>query len=248
MKALKREDLAWLAAFIYIAYLYIGQIPQFKHLSAFSTLFVSVFLVLVYAILSPVVLGLKKALAFFAISAVIGSVMELLSITTGYPFGSYVYTNALGPKIGPIPAFIPLLWSSLSFFSMEAFGPLLMPLAMVFLDLSFDPRFSGILWKWTVPTQYFGDPISNFVGWFVTSALISVVVAVYVKVKAQLSWKAIIFYLLFGIDSSISDLYHSLFVPAAIATALIVIISILCLYYFHHDGIEDITPNADKAP
>ncbi len=225
MKPMKREDIAWLSAFIYIAYIYLGQIPQLKQMDEFSTLFVSVLLLLVYAIASAAILGSGRSIVFFAVSALIGSLMELISIHTGYPFGSYSYTDALGPKLGPIPVFIPLLWSSLSFFSMEAFGPFWMPLAMVFLDLSFDPRFSGVLWIWSVPTQYYGDPISNFLGWFVTSAIISVVVVFLIKFKGFGSLRAILFYLLFGLNNSISDLYHALYVPAAIASVLIILLS-----------------------
>lgn len=245
MKQLKREDVAWLSAFIYIAYIYLGQIPHLKQATVFSTLFVSVLLVLEYALASTVILGIRRASIFFVISALIGYLMELLSIHTGYPFGSYTYTNALGPEIGPIPIFIPLLWSSLSFFSMEAFGPLWMPLSMLFLDLSFDPRFSGVLWIWSVPTQYYGDPISNFIGWFVTSAIISMAVALIIKFKGYGSLKAILFYLLFGLDSSISDIYHALYVPAAVASVLIIFLS--AAFIIGNRSKRSSGSNADQA-
>lgn len=221
---MKRQDIAWYISFSYIAYLFIGQVPQFKNSLIFNTFLTSVLLIVLYGISSALILGSKRSLLFFISAAIIGSFFELLSIHTGIPFGKYVYTDELGTEIGGIPVFIPLLWASLGFFSYRAGGYFLMPFLMVALDLSFDPRYSGHLWIWISKTQYYGDPWTNFLGWFITSLVIIIVYQFMVKNNWQLDFKAVIFYTLFGIDNCISDIYDNLRVPAMISLVIFIAI------------------------
>ena len=46
--------------------------------------------------------GWRGILTLFAITAVLSWTMETLSIATGFPFGHYVYTDNLGPKLGTV--------------------------------------------------------------------------------------------------------------------------------------------------
>ena len=224
---MKKSDLAWIASFIYIAYLFIGQLPILKNDAIFSSLTVSILLVIVYAISSVLIIGGKRSVYFFMIAAVVGSLLELLSLNTGIPFGKYVYTGELGPKIGQLPIFIPLLWASLSFYSYRAGGKLLMPILMVAIDLSFDPRYSGHLWIWISKTQYFGDPWSNFVGWFITAAIIIGLYSVISRGRDDIDMRAVIFFILFGIDNCISDIYDKLFIPAYISLSIFLVLGVL---------------------
>ncbi|MGP6220448.1 carotenoid biosynthesis protein [Caldiplasma sukawensis] len=225
---MKRQDIAWYISFAYIVYLFIGQIPELKSSFIFNTFLTSLLLIVVYGISSVLIIGSKKSLLFFISAALIGSVFELLSIHTGIPFGKYVYTYELGPRIEGIPVFIPFLWASLGFFSYRAGGKILMPFLMVALDLSVDPRYSGHLWIWISKTQYYGDPWTNFLGWFITSAVIIMVYHLMVKNSWHWDSRALIFYTLFGIDNCISDLYDGLRVPAMIS--LIIFIAIFLLF------------------
>lgn len=227
-----RKALGWNISFVYIVYAYIGQIPQLKTNPVYSTISVSLFLIIVFAISSVVISGYKKSLILFLASAFIGSAMELLSLNTGIPFGSYHYTGALGPMLGPVPLFIPLLWASLSYYSLKAGGAYGMPFVMMFLDLSFDPRFSGNLWVWTSKTQYFGDPWTNFIGWFITSSLIVIVYSIVTRTKELPDSRGITFYLLFGINNCISDLYYHLFYPALISFVVFSVSSVVLYYLF----------------
>jgi len=114
--------------------------------------------------------------------------MENLSILTGFPFGHYYYTNALGPKITLVPilifpsyiAFGYLAWvlsilivggvrRGSTIFTTVAV-PLVASFMMVAWDLSLDPIASTIRqnWIWTQGGGYFGVPISNFLGWSFT--------------------------------------------------------------------------------
>ena len=219
-----KTKIAWTVSFAYIAYLFVGQIPFLKNLSAFSTLNVSLLLLVSYAISTVLLMGVKQSGKFFIIAGVVGSLLELLSLRTGIPFGNYYYTVGLGPLIGPIPIFIPLLWASLSFYAYEAGKNIAMPFLLVSLDLSFDPRFSGRLWVWTSSTQYFGDPWTNFVGWFVTATIISAIFYFFKIGRGSTDIRAILFIVLFGIDNCISDLYDKLVGPAIISFLIFLII------------------------
>jgi hypothetical protein len=50
--------------------------------------------------------SLKQFLIFFVIAFVVSNFYENLSILTGFPFGHYHYTEALGPKLFLVPLLI----------------------------------------------------------------------------------------------------------------------------------------------
>lgn len=51
-------------------------------------------------------LGWRKFAVIFGITFVVSWCYESLSIATGFPFGHYVYTSELGPKLGNVPLLI----------------------------------------------------------------------------------------------------------------------------------------------
>ncbi len=214
---MKKRDIGWAVSFIYIGYLFIGQIPELKKIPIFSTTSVSVFLLVSYLITSFLLWKGKKTLIFFIVAALTGSLFEFLSLKTGIPFGHYYYTKLLGPLIGPIPLFIPLLWASLSFYAFQAGKKFAMPFLLVALDLSFDPRFSSVLWVWTSKTQYFGDPWTNFVGWFITACVIAIIFSLIYPRDGGVDGRAMLFYVFFGFDNCLSDLYAGLVTPAIVS-------------------------------
>ena len=50
--------------------------------------------------------GAKGAAAFAVICLVVSNVFENVGVATGFPFGSYFYTDALGPKLLYVPLLI----------------------------------------------------------------------------------------------------------------------------------------------
>src|SRR5664279_1518723 len=54
------------------------------------------------------VLGVRRTLAFFAITAVTSWLFEELGVSTGLIYGPYHYTSTLGPLLGSVPVLIPL--------------------------------------------------------------------------------------------------------------------------------------------
>jgi len=114
---------------------------------------------------------------------------ELSGTTWGLPFGSYEYTDLLGPTVlGKVPYLIPLSWFFMGIasyglsqliFSEKNFSFLRVLLAswiLVSWDLTLDPAMSHLapFWTWSDSGPYFGTPLLNLVGWYVTGVFIHV--------------------------------------------------------------------------
>jgi putative membrane protein len=124
---------------------------------------------------------------------------ESLSIATGFPFGGYHYTEVLGTPAGAVPLVIMpayfvtgyLAWTMGTVFlgslgrGIEKRNLLVLPcvasLLMVMWDLCMDPVKSTIdgAWIWEDGGAYFGVPISNFLGWYLTVYLVFLLFALY---------------------------------------------------------------------
>lgn len=117
----------------------------------------------------------------------ISLVSELSGTTWGLPFGSYEYTDLLGPTVmGKVPYLIPLSWFFMGvasyglaqlIFSAKSFSlprVLLASWILVSWDLTLDPAMSHLapFWTWSDAGPYFGTPILNLVGWYATGVLI----------------------------------------------------------------------------
>ncbi len=144
-----------------------------------------------------------RRLLFFALwGTLIGGLSEVVGTLTGLPFGIYSYTDWLGPKLfGHVPFFIPPSWFAMSILSLDLAQRLtasrlrqvlLVAFFMVLWDVSLDPAMSRAFPFWHYPgaeayahlnlpapilwlatTQYYGMPMSNWIGWFVVSAIIA---------------------------------------------------------------------------
>jgi putative membrane protein len=117
----------------------------------------------------------------------IALLFEYLGSAHGLIFGDYDYTDLLGPRaFGHVPILIPAAWFMMLYPSWEVAGRLAprspalrivyAAAAMTAWDLSLDPRMvADGAWIWPNGGFYFGIPLSNFVGWFVTAAAIFLV-------------------------------------------------------------------------
>jgi putative membrane protein len=125
---------------------------------------------------------LPAAIALYAVS--LGS--ELLGTSTGLPFGAYHYTDGLGVKwLGRVPMLIPLSWCTMSLAAIvitrQRLGGrgrlttiLLGSLLLVAWDLALDPAMSRLTpyWVWGSSGPYFGMPLLNVAGWYLTGAVL----------------------------------------------------------------------------
>ena len=129
--------------------------------------------------------GWRQALVLFGSGALISLGMEALGAGTGLLFGTYSYTDKLGGKLfGLVPWLIPVAWCSVLYPAWHLplgkstwLSRIVLPaLAVTAWDLSLDPRMvQDSFWVWPDGGFYFGIPLSNYVGWFVTAALVYLV-------------------------------------------------------------------------
>ncbi len=147
--------------------------------------------------------GWKGIATFIAICLVVSNVLENTSILTGFPFGHYHYTDALGPKLFLVPLLIGPAYFANGYFAWvignvligelrrgsSAFltfaVPFIAAFVMVMWDLTFDPRASTIehQWIWEQGGGYFGVPLTNYLGWFFTVYLFVQLFALFVRFR-----------------------------------------------------------------
>jgi carotene biosynthesis associated membrane protein len=130
--------------------------------------------------------SLGGALVFFYLiwGSMIGGMSELVGTQTGWPFGEYMYTGWLGPKLfDHVPYFIPLSWFAMSILSLDLAARLnhnrlarvlVASVFMVLWDVALDPAMSRAFPFWVYPEGgfFYGMPASNWAGWFIVSVVI----------------------------------------------------------------------------
>lgn len=146
--------------------------------------------------------GWKDALALLAICLVITFAMENLGAATGFPFGHYHFEVGSNlPHVGAIPVIVGPLWFGMGYFSWVVAGTLLgaqarphrtleliaLPVVAAFVmtqwDVVIDPPEATIskAWIWHDGGAHFGVPLSNYLGWLLTSWLFYQVFALYLS-------------------------------------------------------------------
>ncbi len=116
---------------------------------------------------------------------------ELMGTTYGIPFGKYAYTELLGWKLfDRVPLLIPVSWffmalpsfmvghRALSGFSSPLSRILAGAVLLLTWDLTLDPAMSFLtpFWLWDdVNGVFYGMPLGNLAGWFVTGIVIMLV-------------------------------------------------------------------------
>jgi len=146
-----------------------------------------------------------EGIAVFAvICLVISNIFENLGVATGFPFGPYHYTDALGPKLFYVPLMIGPAYLSVGYMAWVlatilagdvrrgagAFStfatPFVAAFIMVLWDVSMDPSASTVQkwWIWESGGGFFGVPVSNYLGWFLTVYVFMQLFAIYLRARA----------------------------------------------------------------
>jgi len=171
-----------------------------------------------------------RGIAVFAVFCLgFGTLAELVSLRTGFPFGHYYFTDVMGPKIFQLPLLLALAYLGIGYvawiLALVILGyadepingtrvlilPLLASLIMLAWDLSMDPSWSMLdrAWIWQDGGRYFGVPVSNFFGWFFTAYVYYQAFALYCRANPipagpsrQALWlPAILFYAVCGLGN-----------------------------------------------
>ncbi|HEY6371555.1 MAG TPA: carotenoid biosynthesis protein [Candidatus Sulfotelmatobacter sp.] len=162
----------------------------------------------------------RGILVFATLCLGAGTLFESLSLRTGFPFGHYRFTDLMGPKLFDLPILLALAYLGMGYLSwvlglvilecqnepISGRKIVLLPLAASFImtawDLSMDPVWADIdhAWVWRDGGSYYGVPISNFFGWFLTVYAFYQLFALYLRNRVSIPseashWRlAILFY------------------------------------------------------
>lgn len=112
---------------------------------------------------------------------VISLASELLGTTVGLPFGPYRYGDGLGVKwLAHVPVLVPASWFMMALPSFalatrwvttgRVWRIVVAAGLLVSWDLALDPAMSRLMpyWIWGSAGPYYGMPLLNLVGWYVT--------------------------------------------------------------------------------
>ncbi len=131
-------------------------------------------------------LGWKHTLLLLVLTFTVSLLFESVGVATGAIYGPYHYTDELGPKfLGLVPWLIPVAWFMMTYPSYViarritpaiehawAWRLLVAALGGVIMtawDLAMDPMMvAGGHWVWEQQGAYFGIPLQNFWGWWLT--------------------------------------------------------------------------------
>lgn len=194
--------------------------------------------------------GVQGALLFLGLTLVVSLFFESLGVATGWIYGPYHYVgNRLGPLfLGLVPYFIPLTWFMMlypSYIIAQRCTPLhwggkrrwlvvaaMGGLAIVAWDLALDPLMTARgHWIWETPGPYFGVPLQNFWGWWLTAF---VILALYLSIRAdraegeeiglpRFDRLAVLSYLITGLGSAGEAWLHGLTGPALLGGAALLL-------------------------
>lgn len=141
---------------------------------------------------SPLIVGLKTLLdrksgIALALAFIFTYCIEYLGLETGFPYGNFEYLQPLGPMIFGLPAFLPLFYlplvlnsyllalsqtdnRSLHYFTTLAY--------VILIDLALDPASISLgVWRYIPEGVFYGAPVSNFLGWTLTSTIIYAIIS-----------------------------------------------------------------------
>ena len=140
------------------------------------------------ALAAALVLGTsgRREVVLLAVAMALGFVSEYVAVQCGCIFGPYSYTDVLFPRVLEIPLVMSAAWMILVGYVKVMLVPRAWPawveviaasLWMTAIDLVIDPVAAGPLryWSWVNAGAYYGIPASNFLGWFLVSAVIFIV-------------------------------------------------------------------------
>ena len=185
-------------------------------------------------------MGWKLTLLLLALTFTVSLFFESLGVATGLVYGPYHYTDKLGAKfLGLVPYLIPVAWFMMTYpsfiiagrvipsrmgiwswrFLLAAIGAVI----MTAWDLAMDPMMvAGGHWVWEVDDAYFGVPLQNYWGWWLTVFVTYLLFLGLGKITPTLGQAsspsferlAVILYAIAGLSTVIIDLQAGLGGPA----------------------------------
>ena len=126
-------------------------------------------------------LGTSRATLSLLTLSSLAYTIEALGVATGWPYGTFYYGDALGPRLAEIvPYLLPLSYTPLVVGAVAAawrtrrrlLHVLYATLLLVWMDAVLDPGAASLgFWVWPQGGVYYSVPLSNYTGWLLSGAL-----------------------------------------------------------------------------
>lgn len=126
----------------------------------------------------------RRFLIFSAIVILLTWIIELIGVRTGFPFGSYIYSDTLFPAVAGVPLAIGFAWIAVFLgaagvlgastyrewiFMNPVFFSILSGFLMTAFDFLMEPASINLgFWQW-----HGSVPVSNYAAWFVIGFIIA---------------------------------------------------------------------------
>lgn len=185
LRAAPRPLLLFSALFFGAAY-FATRFPDAPGASAGS--YVSTFLIALPALAALFhYLGARRATLSLLVLAAFAYAIETIGVTTGLPYGTFYYGDALGSKaFGIVPYLLPISYAPLVIGAFAASWNVSLELdchlclvlrsgvLLVLIDGVLDPGAAALgFWVWPGGGVYYGVPLTNYAGWLLSGALAS---------------------------------------------------------------------------
>lgn len=169
--------------------------------------------------------------------AVLAFIVEYVGVTTGAPFGRYVYNDPLGFKLlGAVPLPIPFAWLLVvpaaigtARLISKHWTLAIAPLLVLLFDLLLEPFAVYVLgyWTWLERGPYYGIPAANFVAWWLTGAVLVALTLLLcgrrVTEAHTFAWLPALLYLLNIVQFTLVDLVNGYRLAALLGLVLLAI-------------------------
>jgi len=136
--------------------------------------------------------GLRTGVGVLVLVGVVAVVFESVGLSTGFPYGSYTYSDSLGPTLLGVPFLVPLAWLMMAWPSWLLAGRLARPVraerrraariawaGVVFAawDVVLDPQMVDAgYWTWAHPEPGLPGidtvPLTNLAGWLLAGVVL----------------------------------------------------------------------------
>jgi uncharacterized membrane protein len=171
------------AAFAVMALLQIA-VPLTDDRAGLTTAVVVAFAVTT-TLLAAMAWGRSRAVAAGAVVLAGALALEAVGTRTGWPFGEYEYGDALRPTVAGVPLAVGLAWWAMAVPARDVAARLVAPgwrrvalgaVALTAWDVLLDPQMVDEgFWTWDGGGPWRDVPLSNYVGWFLVSVVVMVV-------------------------------------------------------------------------
>ena len=139
--------------------------------------------------------GWRTGAGLVALVVVVAVAFEAVGLATGFPYGSYTYSDTLGPTLLGVPLLVPLAWLMMAWPSRVVAARLatgrpirvaVAAFAFAAWDVVLDPQMvQAGYWTWANPTPGLPGidtvPLTNLAGWLLAGLVLMTVLDVLVQ-------------------------------------------------------------------